>query len=189
MLIYPNLQSLKQLSKLLIIYSGSFSPPHVSHMNVMIDVMKVLPHAKMFMVPVNDLYPKSGLITGFNSDGVNHRFLMCKMTVNEILKTYPVLDISASDYTFQIDKPKIDRDIVIHFSELYPDYKIACIIGQDVYDNMDSWDEENKKEILSGKYEIIVYPRTNSVSSSNIRNNKAYQDLLESVKNYYLKLI
>jgi len=188
-----NLDKLTQENdKLLIIYGGSFSPPHIYHEQIIINLLSVLPNAKFIIVPVNDLYPKKDLITGCNKDNINHRIMMCNLMISDIKnKLGNNIDISISDISFKYDIPKVDRFIPIDLKELYPDYKGVFYFGQDVLDGFDTWDKEDKEAITSNKYDIIVHPRDNDVSSSSIKKikkeNNHLENLIDPIKDYIMQ--
>jgi nicotinic acid mononucleotide adenylyltransferase len=174
--------------KLLIIYGGSFSPVHIYHEQIIINLLSILPKVKFVIVPVNDLYPKKDLIIGYNKDNVNHRIMMCELMILDIKnKLGNDIDICISDIAFKYNIPKVDRFVPVHLKELYPDYKCVFYFGQDILDSFDTWDKADKEAIS----DIIVHPRDNDVSSTNIKKIKKEENRLEGlidpIKEYILK--
>jgi nicotinic acid mononucleotide adenylyltransferase len=188
---YPKLDSLKANPNVLIVYMGSFSPFHISHGKLITDILSVIPHAKLIIAPVNDMYPKRRLIRGLDYNGNNYRVEMCKLAMDKLKGEFTQFDIEVSNHAFTSDLKLTDKYMVEHFKNSYPNHRIAYLVGQDVYDNFDNWDNENKNAVLDLSHDIIVHDRNDDISSSEIRNTYKMSNklinLYDSIKDYIIE--
>lgn len=182
---YPQLQI---PDKALIIFGGSFSPIHISHMKIIEDIYQINPTCKIILVPVNDLYPKNRLIKGYNGMGINHRLHMCQRAIYHLKKDRPNWDLNVSDVTFKFNDAFADKLVFNYYRQLYPDSPIYSIMGKDVFDTLSTWKADDLPMVSN--VNVIVYPRTDDISSSDIKRvyleTQNIPHVLDEIKTYII---
>ena len=124
-------------------------------------------NVELVIAPVNDLYPKKIIIGKNKNNNEHYRYEMCVLAAKRMQK-FCGWNVNVTDFTFSLDNPFADCEILDHYSKLYPDRKIIFLCGEDVYNSMNKWKEKNRERVL--KYDIIVHPRDDlDVSSTRIR--------------------
>lgn len=179
-LFFPNIKLDEIPEKTVIIYGGSFSPISTGHLQVITDILKLLPNVKFYIVPVNDSHQKK-IIVGNDENGINYRLKMCEISVDYLKKYHQNCDISVSDYTFTQTNSSIDQETMEYFQKMHPDYYLYYLCGQDVFDNFSKWNEKSRDDILTNKYGLIIHPRTNGISSTKIRENYKMNNTITDV--------
>lgn len=163
---YPNF---KLPDDSIIVYGGSFSPMHDFHVKIIRDICDINSKCHFYIVPVNDKYPKDRLICGKNDDNINHRIYMCQQVVDLIKKDQNDLHIEVSDIAFTFDEPFVDNKVIRYFQKLYHRNNIYFVMGDDVYNKINTWQPEDLKVLQT--VHLIIYPRDNPISSSDIKKN------------------
>lgn len=145
---------------------GVFNPPHNFHFTIATEILKNNPDIeKIIFVPTNNNYKKPDVIDS------KHRFNMLKLVCDKSKQ----LDVSR----FEIDslKQPYSEETLNHFSTIYPENKIALIIGSDNLKTFNTW--RNYQYILQ-EYSPIVFERDNDNLNSIIDNC----DFLRPYKNF-----
>lgn len=147
-------------------FGGSFNPPTLAHLNLARQAVKQYNLDLFYFVPVNDYYPKDGLID------LDTR---CKM-----------LDIMLKDEskikTSKIEKNRNSRysayEIFNTISYENKDDQIFFVMGEDNYKKMPSWDHYEDLK----KYSYIVFQREEGNSFNRTDKNIFYMENDKNLK-------
>lgn len=136
-------------------YGGSFDPPHLGHLNVVLHTLNTYPDIDyLFVVPCFQQ-------TGKNLSDFNHRYEMSLRTFRDLPKVY------VDDIERCLGGESLTLRTVRAFNVAYYNVKnFYLIVGQDTADKIPEW--EGGKELLY-LVKLLVAPRTN-ISSTEIRN-------------------
>jgi nicotinate-nucleotide adenylyltransferase len=128
------------------IFSGSFNPIHLGHVNIVKQIIdKQLVDEVWFVVsPCNPLKNQTELINEYI------RLDMVMLAIKDLPH------VKASDIEFTMPMPSYTIDTLHEFSRQYPDFQFLLIIGSDNASFFEQW--KDFKEILN-QYSILVYPR------------------------------
>ncbi|HHD75622.1 MAG TPA: nicotinate (nicotinamide) nucleotide adenylyltransferase [Campylobacterales bacterium] len=119
---------LKNDSKSIALYGGSFDPPHLGHKSVVEEALKVLPVDKLFVIPT--------FLNPFKSQSYfseSKRFEL----VSEMFASFERVEIS--DYEISANRAVTSVETLRYFQQEYEvDY---LIIGADNLEKLDQWSE------------------------------------------------
>ena len=149
------------------LYFGSFNPIHNGHINISKEVLKKTEINHIWMV----LSPKSPAKTILLDKNI--RYKLMEMAIDE------VEGVSISKIEFDMPQPNYTYRTLNKLKKEFPGKEFKIIMGQDNYDNINSWKEY---QYILRNYDIIIYPRDKmnnkskfskifNISSSLIRNN------------------
>lgn len=133
----------------IILYFGSFNPPHNGHTAVARYVLEAgLCDELWFVVsPHNPLKNDAQLAAG------EDRLRMTEIAVGEQLAG---LDAGVCDVEFHLPAPSYTIDTLEYLRRKFPQYMFSILAGTDVFESFDRWKEHRK---LLSDYKIYVYPR------------------------------
>lgn len=142
---------LKNDSKIIALYGGSFDPPHSGHKSVVEEALKVLPIDKLLVVPT--------FLNPFKNQShfsVNKRFeLVQKMFA-------PFEDVEISDYEMASQRAVTTAETLRYFQK---EYEVPyVIIGADNLEKLDQWSEF---DYLNGQVTWVIATRSGYELKSN----------------------
>lgn len=139
----------------IVLYGGSFNPPHVLHELVCLYAMSTasVPIDQIWMVPCKE-HP-----FGKKNIPLTHRLAMCELATRHIRNFVKVSDITAS-----LDGPSYTFNTVLALSKQYPSYQFSVLIGSDVLPDKERW---YKFQELDRLVQWIVVPRFPTMLSGN----------------------
>ena len=158
------------LTNHVVIYGGSFNPPHVGHQIACMWLLHSLNAYTVIVVPTYEHAFGKQLLD------FKHRFEMCKEMCSSLPGTW------VSDAECNLPHPNITVNTVKHFKQTFN--KVAVAIGSDLVHGLDEWkgwDEvmDLAKVVVVGRtgagyadhdYNIYQYPvELSAISSSQIR--------------------
>ena len=131
------------------ILGGSFNPPTIGHMSICSEILNFLPNIKEFwFIPCGDRNDKKLSATAAQ------RYQMTKLAV---ASTYPENSfIKVSDIEFNNGKLIPTAYLLQRLGDQYKDRKFHFIIGADLLNQLDKWDEP---EYLYNEANIILMSR------------------------------
>lgn len=164
------------------VFGGSFNPPHLMHLNIAKDLLRLKYLDKVIFVPTGNKYNKDDLID------IKYRIEMLKI----MIISYD--DMIVSDYENQ-DRVVYTYETLDYFKKKYLGSEIYFILGADNLKQISNW--KNSEYILSN-YKLLVINRgddkievkdnvivmdilNNDISSTFIRN---YIDNNDIIKKY-----
>lgn len=162
------------------VFGGSFNPPHLMHLNIAKDLLRLKYLDKVIFVPTGNKYSKDDLID------IKYRIEMLK------IMTISYDDMIVSDYENQ-DRVVYTYETLDYFKKKYLGSEIYFILGADNLKQISNW--KNSEYILSN-YKLIVINRgddkievkdnvvvtdilNNDISSTFIRNNIDNDDIIK----------
>lgn len=162
------------------VFGGSFNPPHLMHLNIAKDLLRLKYLDKVIFVPTGNKYIKDDLID------IKYRIEMLK------IMTISYDDMIVSDYENQ-DRVVYTYETLDYFKKKYLGSEIYFILGADNLKQISNW--KNSEYILSN-YKLLVINRgddkikvkdnivvmdilNNDISSTFIRNNIANDDIIK----------
>lgn len=167
-----------KLSSSVGILGGSFDPPHLGHEMLALAALATTPIDRLWVVPCADhAFQKS--LTPFKS-----RYEMCLLAFDKI-KNISVLDIENL-----LPKPNYSIHTVRKILELRPDLKLSLIMGSDLMQDFDQW---NNAEELRALCQLCVFDRSKilpDARSSEIKQlikTGDFSNLDSQIQNYILK--
>lgn len=158
------------------IYGGSFDPPHLGHLNVVLHSLNNFNYDEIIVVPCFQQ-------TGKNLTSFDQRYKMCKITF-EIL---PKVTISCVEERLRGESITLRTIQEFKRSMQYRDANLFLIIGQDTADKISEW--EGGIELLK-LVKLRITSRT-SISSTQIRelkrNKNKYRHLVTNETADYIR--
>lgn len=162
------------------IFGGSFNPPHLTHLNIAKELLRLKYLDKIIFVPTGNMYHKTGLID------IKYRLDMLK------LMTRDFSNMLVSDYENQ-DKVVYTYETLDYFKNMYLGSDIYFILGADNLKQIDSWKNSDyllknyKFIVISRDNEIVINNdnitclsiKNNDISSTFIRNNINNNDIIK----------
>lgn len=162
------------------VFGGSFNPPHLMHLNIAKELLRLKYLDKVIFVPTGNKYNKDDLID------IEYRIEMLKI----MTKDYN--DIIVSDYENK-DRVIYTYETLDYFKKKYIGSEIYFILGADNLKQIGTW--KNSEYILSN-YKLLVINRgndkivagdnivitdvlNNDISSTFIRNNIDKDDIIK----------
>ena len=162
------------------VFGGSFNPPHLMHLNIAKDLLRLKYLDKVIFVPTGNKYSKDDLID------IKYRIEMLKI----MIISYD--DMIVSDYENQ-DRVVYTYETLDYFKKKYLGSEIYFILGTDNLKQISNW--KNSEYILSN-YKLLVINRgddkievkdnvvvtdilNNDISSTFIRNNIDNNDIIK----------
>ncbi len=131
----------------IVIYSGSFNPPHIGHLmlaNYISQFVDGIDEVWLMVSPQNPLKPLADLAAE------EHRLAMAR------LAALPTPHIRVSDFEFHLPRPSFTYRTLCALRDQYPQHQFRLAIGADNLLNLNAW--RNPQEILQ-EFRPIVYPR------------------------------
>lgn len=162
------------------VFGGSFNPPHLMHLNIAKDLLRLKYLDKVIFVPTGNKYSKDDLID------IKYRLEMLKI----MIISYD--DMIVSDYENQ-DRVVYTYETLDYFKKKYLGSEIYFILGADNLKQISNW--KNSEYILSN-YKLLVINRgndkivvsdnivvtdilNNDINSTFIRNNIDNDDIIK----------
>ena len=162
------------------VFGGSFNPPHLMHLNIAKDLLRLKYLDKVIFVPTGNKYSKDDLID------IKYRIEMLKIMI------FCYDDMIVSDYENQ-DRVVYTYETLDYFKKKYLGSEIYFILGADNLKQISNW--KNSEYILSN-YKLLVINRgddkievkdnvvvtdilNNDISSTFIRNNIDNDDIIK----------
>ena len=162
------------------VFGGSFNPPHLMHLNIAKDLLRLKYLDKVIFVPTGNKYSKDDLID------IKYRIEMLKI----MIISYD--DMIVSDYENQ-DRVVYTYETLDYFKKKYLGSEIYFILGADNLKQISNW--KNSEYILSN-YKLLVIKRdddkievkdnvvvtnilNNDISSTFIRSNIDNDDIIK----------
>ena len=162
------------------VFGGSFNPPHLMHLNIAKDLLRLKYLDKVIFVTTGNKYSKDDLID------IKYRIEMLK------IMTISYDDMIVSDYENQ-DRVVYTYETLDYFKKKYLGSEIYFILGADNLKQISNW--KNSEYILSN-YKLLVINRgddkievkdnvvvmdilNNDISSTFIRNNIDNDDIIK----------
>jgi nicotinate-nucleotide adenylyltransferase len=133
-----------------VIFGGSFDPIHVGHLSLASEVVALgLADEVWFLVSPQNPHKEACRLSDEN---VRMQMVRLAIEGNENFK--------ASDFEFTLPRPSYTINTLSALEKAFPDREFVLLIGADNWEKFDRW--YRYEEILA-RYEIIVYPRENSL--------------------------
>lgn len=156
--------------KSIVVFGGSFNPPHNSHFSTAQQVLNKYEEVeKVIFVPVNNQYEKSGL------EENKHRYNMLKLVIDK--NTNFIL----SDIDMKGNSSLYTIEILEKIQKQYEDKNIWFLIGSDNLKELHTW---KRAEELVSKYKVLVMERDQDKISDIVEEN----ELLNYYKENIIKL-
>lgn len=133
-----------------VIFGGSFDPIHVGHLSLASEVVASgLAGEVWFLVSPQNPHKEACRLSDEN---IRMQMVQLAIEGNEKFK--------ASDFEFTLPRPSYTINTLSALEKAFPDREFVLLIGADNWEKFDRW--YRHEEILA-RYEIIVYPRKNSL--------------------------
>lgn len=154
--------------KSIVIYGGSFNPPHNFHFAIAQQVLNEYEEVeKVVFIPVNNKYEKCGL------EENKHRYNMLKLVIDKnnsfILSD---IDIKAKRSLYTIETLEA-------MQEQFKNKEIWFLIGSDNLKELHTW---KRAEELVSKYKILVMERNEDKIEEIIEKNKLLKCYKENIQ-------
>ena len=154
----------------IVIYGGSFNPPHNSHFSIAEQVLNQYEEVeKVIFAPVSDKYPKASLIE------TKHRYNMLKIIADKND------GFMVSDIDMDGDKSLPTINVLEEMQKKFPDKEIWVLMGSDNLREIHTWD---RPEELVSKYKFLVMEREPDIIEKIINEN----ELLKHYQSNFIKI-
>jgi len=151
-----------------VIYGGSFDPPHLAHLKLIEHIAYYLKPYKIIIVPSHKQPLKN------KQTDAKHRFNMLKLMLKN---TYEI-----SSYELEKKETSYTVDTLNFFKNKYMDYDLYYLMGLDSFLNIHFWKEF---EFILKNYNLIVASRKMDKNNTFLSFIKQYRKL----KNFTKKII
>ena len=166
--VYGIVKLIKRRKKSIVIYGGSFNPPHNIHFAIAEQVIKQYPEVeKVIFIPVNNKYPKEGIIEN------KHRYNMLKEVIDSNSK------FELSDLDMYGEKSLLTIKVLEEMQETYKNKELWVLVGSDNLKKIHKW---YRAEDLLSKYKIIVMEREGDTVEDIINKNEILKRNKENIK-------
>lgn len=156
--------------KTVVIYGGSFNPPHNSHFSIAEQVLNQYEEIeKVIFAPVSDTYPKDSLIEN------KHRYNMLKMITDKNDR------LMVSDIDMHGEKSLPTIRVLEEMQKRFPDKEIRALMGSDNLKDIHTWD---RAEELVSKYKFLIMEREPYLVEEIFNEN----ELLKQYKSNFTKI-
>ncbi|EOQ88275.1 putative nicotinate-nucleotide adenylyltransferase [Leptospira yanagawae serovar Saopaulo str. Sao Paulo = ATCC 700523] len=132
-----------------ILFGGSFYPPHVGHRHVITILQKEFPKAKIYICP-NSISPFKQNVKKFSTEEI---WNLCKTEFESILSKDVILwdeEIRKAEISYTIDTLKA-------LQRIEPNKRISLVVGEDNLPTFEKW--KSYEEILNLTQFLIVVRR------------------------------
>ena len=145
-----------------VIFGGSFNPPHLGHQMIAEEVLTREVDGEtlvdeLWFLPVSE--------HDFGKECVNptHRLQMCQFLLEAILETHPEAEDKIKVEKFEVKNGGISytANTLRSLSSTYPEIEFSFLIGSDNLEKFHLWDdrEGNDFKKLLEEFNVYVYPR------------------------------
>lgn len=154
--------------KSIVIYGGSFNPPHNVHFLIAEQVLKEYQEVeKVVFIPVNNKYPKSGIIEN------EHRYNMLKRIIEKKEK------LELSDLDMHGEKSVLTINVLEQMEKQYKDREMWVLVGSDNLKKIHKW---YRAEDLLANYKILVMERDGDSVEEIIEENELLKHNKSNIK-------
>lgn len=154
--------------KSIVIYGGSFNPPHNVHFLIADQVLKEYQEVeKVVFIPVNNKYPKSGIIEN------EHRYNMLKRVIEKKEK------LELSDLDMHGEKSVLTINVLEQMEKQYKDREMWVLVGSDNLKKIHKW---YRSEDLLANYKILVMERDGDSVEKIIEENELLKRNKSNIK-------
>lgn len=152
----------------IVIYGGSFNPPHNVHFLIAEQVLKEYQEVeKVVFIPVNNKYPKSGIIEN------EHRYNMLKRIIEKKEK------LELSDLDMHGEKSVLTINVLEQMEKQYKDREMWVLVGSDNLKKIHKW---YRAEDLLANYKILVMERDGDSVEAIIEENELLKRNKSNIK-------
>jgi len=154
--------------KSIVVYGGSFNPPHNIHFLIAEQVLKQYPEVeKVFFIPVNNKYQKEGLIEN------EHRYNMLKEVIEKNDR------FVLSDMDMHGEKSLLTIKVLEELQTQFKDKEIWVLVGSDNLEKIHKW---YRADELVSKYKILVMERAGDDIERIVNENELLKNNKENIK-------
>lgn len=154
--------------KSIVIYGGSFNPPHNVHFLIAEQVLKQYVEVeKVVFIPVNNKYPKSGIIEN------EHRYQMLKRVIDKKEK------FELSDLDMHGEKSVLTINVLEQMEKQYKNREMWVLVGSDNLKKIHKW---YRSEDLLKNYKILVMERDGDSVEEIIEENELLKRNKSNIK-------
>lgn len=119
----------------LIMYGGSFDPPHLGHLACVALAQTHFPEAKIMIVPSLEAASASGLMAKHPQTEFEQRFHMCQLNFQSLAQTR--MEISSIET--ELSTPNYTVKTLQYLKKKSPKQSLAVLIGQDQLEHFHAW--------------------------------------------------
>ncbi len=154
--------------KSIVVFGGSFNPPHNSHFSTAQQVLNQYEEVeKVVFIPVNNKYEKSGL------EENEHRYNMLKLVIDKNS------NFILSDIDMNGKRALYTIETLEEIQKCFKDKQICFLIGSDNLKELHTW--KRAEELLS-KYKILVMGRNEDKIEEIIEQNELLKSYRENIR-------
>ena len=173
-----------EVRKSIVIFGGSFNPPHNIHFLIANEVLNQYSEVKkVIFIPINNNYPKEGLIEN------KHRYNMLKKVIDKNSK------FEISDLDMHGNKSLLTINVLEEMQKEFKEKEIWILVGSDNLKKIHKW---YRAEDLLKQYKILVMEREgdsiediinqNDLLKRNAKNiKKLRQDIKSSLSSSFIR--
>lgn len=146
-------------------FGGSFNPPTIAHYNLIKQAISEYDFDKVYFVPMNDYYKKSGLID------MDKRIEMLELLCKNDSK------IEVSDIEKEMDYASSAIDAFRVICDRFSGNEIVFFMGEDNFSKMETWKDYDELK----KYNYIVFQRNEKYTLNINQKNVIYMKNIENL--------
>jgi nicotinate-nucleotide adenylyltransferase len=133
------------MSKKILLFGGSFNPPHLGHKMMVQAAVDIIRPEKTILIPCG-VQPLKGVI----NTPAQHRIKMLELLFSD------KNNCDISDYEIKKTGPSFTVDTIEYFESIYKGAQLFFIMGLDSFKSLCSW---KKCELILKKARLIVFSR------------------------------
>lgn len=154
--------------KSIVIYGGSFNPPHNMHFSIAEQALKQYEEIeKVIFIPINNKYSKPGIIEN------EHRYQMLKSVINKKER------FELSDVDMYGEKSVLTVNTLEQMEKYYENREIWVLVGSDNLKKIHTW---YRAEDLLRNYKILVMERDEDSIEDIINSNELLKNNKSNIK-------
>lgn len=160
--------------KSIVIYGGSFNPPHNMHFLIANKVMEIYKQVeRIIFIPINSKYPKEGLIEN------KYRYNMLKKVIEKNNK------FELSDLDMYGEESILRINVLEEMQKKFKNKEIWVLIGSDNLKRIHEW---YRAEELLRNYKILVMERNEDTVENIINKNELLRKNKDNIKKLNLDI-
>ncbi len=137
------------LKKKIVIYGGSFNPPHPGHADTIKAILRFFPCDEIWIMPSSERSDKKIKISG------KHRVQMLRLMIK---KMFPRPEMPIKISAMELERPKLTTTLEtkLELEQKYPDYQFYFLIGSELVKDIETRWVHGKELYRSANFLVLL---------------------------------
>ena len=137
--------------KIIALYGGAFSPPHLGHASVIEALLRLFGGDAIWVMPSADRHDKKVTISG------KHRLKMLEIMIAELFPK-PKIPLLVSDFELMLNKPTVTYETLKLLKNKFPNHEFHFVIGSENLEDIETNWINGKKLFQETNFVAIKNP-------------------------------